>query len=127
MGDWRVDIKKLHTQMTTAVNRWFHSFWIPSDYFRHIPGRPDCYLCGSEDVLVKKYNEINGENIQKVGYAGLSNPTQIWVVVHRVKKSGKVIPNQFVLGHEYQHWLNLNTDIVTNPDQVKEKDKLITE
>jgi len=121
MGDWRVNIAKLHKEMTTTVNRWFHSFWVPSDYFQHVPGKPDCYLCGNEDILVQKYNEINGENIKRIGYAGLANPTQIWLVVHR-DKGGKIIPNQFTLGHEYQHWLNMNTDSVANPDQATDSE-----
>lgn len=103
-------------EMTTAVNRWFQNFWIPSDYYSFIKGIPEIHLCGCEEVLIEKYNERNNENLTKIGYAGLSNPTQIWLVVHKTK-SGKIIINQYALGHELQHWLNFRNKIISNPDE----------
>jgi hypothetical protein len=49
-----------------------------------------------------------------VGYANTKN--EIWVFGKVV--GGKIIVNQAILGHEFDHLLNFNNSMVANPDQL---------
>ena len=67
------------------------------------------YFSGSNSSHGSRLPEPRPPSVQIV------DPPQL--VVHKTK-AGKIIPNQFALGHEYQHWLDMNTDNVVNPDNL---------
>ena len=49
-----------------------------------------------------------------VGYANTKN--EIWIFGKVV--GGKIIVNQAILGHEFDHLLNFNNSMIANPDQL---------
>ena len=53
--------KNLHNDMTTAVNRWFHSFWAPSPHVIRTRVEVDLYVCGSARAALEQFKAINGD------------------------------------------------------------------
>ena len=51
-----------------------------------------------------------------VGYANTKN--EIWIFGKVV--GGKIIVNQAILGHEFDHLLNFHSSTIANPDQLDE-------
>lgn len=121
MGDWRVNF---HKEMTGAVDKWFWSFYVPSDGYRMIElSGIEYHFCGSEAVLKREFKKRNnGESLDHIqGLAGWGGKEgQIWVVAHF--GNGRIIPNQYALGHELQHLLSHVDTMVPNPDQAVKKE-----
>jgi hypothetical protein len=116
MGDWRV---QFHKEMTEAVDKWFWSFYVPSNEFSEttLYGGLKVYLCGSEAVLKREFQRIHGESLDHIeGLAGWgAKHGELWTVAHF--SGGKIIPNQYALGHELQHQINHVDKAVQNPDE----------
>jgi len=110
---------QLHKEMTTAVNKWFDSFYKPSNNYRMVfVGGIEFHFCGSEEVLKHRIKIRNpGVDFDYIdglaGYGGI--PDQVWSIAH-FAKSGKIIPNQYLEGHELQHLLNKIDPVIPNPD-----------
>ena len=121
MGDFS-KATQLHKEATEAVNRWFHSFWVPSDHYLRIDKNGmEYHFCGSEIVLKREFKKRNDKSIDHiVGLAGWGGTEgQNWTVAH-FKKNGAAIANQWAFGHESIH-LIANHKQIDNPDEATKK------
>jgi len=122
MGEYE-KIIDMHKKATEACDRWFWSFFVPSDGYKLIHRNgTDYHFCGSEKVLKEKFKECNGTSLDHInglaGWGGIDG--QVWTVAHFTKK-GKIIPNQWTLGHEDTHQLD-DDPAIDSPDKARTKE-----
>ena len=105
----------LYAEMIRAVNAWWNSIFKPSSFYDRIELDLTIHLCGSEDVIESKYEEISGQKVDYLGTAGLASPVKIngrWHLFCLSTEIGYVTQeiDYLTAGHELAHIIDFHNE-----------------
>jgi len=130
MSFFKFTRKQFYGGMTDAVNAWWNKIYRPSDFYDKMEIPLTIHLCGSEDIIKAKYEEVFGKKVDYLGTAGLANidprdgKCHIFVIAATEVEFATTVMNYFTAGHEMGHiinYLNEKRDVrltyYPNPDE----------